>query len=74
MIPKLSVCFFENSVPKGFTDWTKLWLQKDDTTSQKVQYLLSNNELEEALWIYDSILFSLESTFPWKYVWNDRIH
>jgi len=52
MTPQLNICFSENSVPRGFSDWAKLWLLKSDNISKKI-YLLSNNELEEALWIYN---------------------
>ncbi len=52
----LHLCPYENQVPEWFASWVKIWAFKTDTISRKVQKLLSNNELEEALWIYNNFL------------------
>lgn len=70
----LDICSFENSVPEWFADWVKLGITKYDSVSRQVSLLLSDNNLEEALAIYDDILNKTAKDFIWTHKGNNRIH
>lgn len=70
----LDICSFENSVPEGFADWVKIWDMKNDEVHQKVQALLSENQLEEALEIHYNTLMRWFDFDWYTHRWNNRIH
>lgn len=63
----------ENSVPEGFADWVKLWLGKSDLVSKRVQILLWDNQLEEAIGEYFSQVNKNDLNY-WNHGGNYRIH
>lgn len=70
----LDICSIESSVPEWFADWVRIWLKKDDYISKKVSALLSNDELKEALAMYDYTLHKNTEGFVWTHRGNNRIH
>jgi len=72
MAVNLDISFYENSVPKAFANWVRINQGKDWIGSQ-VADLLSQNDLEAALWLYNTSIWDI-IFLEWGDPANETLH